>query len=75
MRIIDLPSGVRSIISNEEGILLDRLSASDQGVFKHDLEPREQQVAKELTQRGVLTRIKQSGKLMYKLCEPNIWRI
>lgn len=75
MRIIDLPSGMRCIISNEEALLLDKISDNQGEILKHKLEDREAQVAKELVQRGVLTRVKQDGKLVYKLCDPHIWRI
>jgi hypothetical protein len=75
MRIIELPSGVRHIISNEEALLLDQISAAPGHMFKKDLDERSQQVARDLTQRSVLTRHTQDGKLVYKLCDPNIWRI
>lgn len=75
MRIIELPSGVRHIISNEEALLLDNMKVSQNRMFKKDMDERSQQVARNLTQRSVLTRHTQDGKLVYKLCDPHIWRI
>lgn len=75
MRILELPSGVRCIISNEEAVLLDQIHTSGGQILKRDLDERSQHMAAQLTQRDVLTRVRVSGKLMYKLRDLDIWRI
>lgn len=75
MRILELPSGVRCIISNEEAVLLDQIHTAGGEILKRDLDERSQQVATQLTQRDVLTRARVQGKLMYKLPHTDIWRI
>lgn len=56
-------------------MLLDQVTQSGGSVSKRELDERAQQVATQLAQRGVLTRCRVKGKLIYKLCEPDIWRI
>jgi UDP-N-acetylglucosamine transferase subunit ALG13 len=75
MRIITLSSGTRSLISNEEALLLDLIKNQGGSMYKKHMDERQQQVAVNLTQRSVLTRVRSQGKLMYQLCEPHIWRI
>ncbi len=75
MKVLDLPQGFQIMISNEQSELLDKFQ--DQPlILKRKLNERQQVVASELVNLGVLTRCTQEGKLAY--CKPNmdlVWRI
>lgn len=77
MRELDLLSGMRTFISNEEHLLLDKLRALEgHQILKNALDEREQLVANRLVHKDVLTRIKKDGKLCYVLLDAaSIWRI
>lgn len=75
MRMLDLPQGFQIVISNEQSELLDKFEESHI-ILKRKLTEREQVLANELVNKGVLTRCVQEHKLAY--CKPNIqdvWRI
>jgi ribose 1,5-bisphosphokinase PhnN len=75
MKIIQSNSGFSIIISNEQHQLLDKFQTHEH-ILKRQLTEREQVLASELTQRGVLTRCEVDRKLAYCLPNPNqIWRI
>ncbi len=76
MKIIDLTSGIRTAISNEENLLLEKFKNSQGSLFRSELDEREQMLAVELVKKGVLTRTKLQGKINYNLPNTeNIWRI
>lgn len=76
MKYIHLASGIGTVISNEESILLDQLSKAEGGLARNDLDERQQIVAVNLVKKDVLTRVKRDGTIYYQV--PNtahIWRI
>lgn len=76
MKIIDLTSGLRTAISNEENLLVEKFKTSHGSLFRSELDEREQMLAVELVKKGVLTRTKLQGKINYNLPNTeNIWRI
>ena len=59
-----------NFMSNEEMILLQRVRGSDGICAKQQLDEREQEVARQLCHRGVLTRVMQHGNIYYGYQEP-----
>lgn len=75
MKIIEL-SAWRTPVSNEENLLIDKITSNGGSIRKSKLDEREQVVAKNLVARGVLTRTRQEDKLYYCVDDPeDIWRI
>jgi hypothetical protein len=75
MRVMDLPQGYQIMISNEQSELLDKFEEHEI-ILKRSLSERQQVLASELVNLGVLTRCSHQDKLAY--CKPNIenvWRI
>jgi len=77
LRELDLLSGMRTFISNEEHLLLEKIRSQEgHQMCKRDLDEREQLVANQLVHKDVLTRIKKDGKLCYVLPDADaIWRM
>ena len=76
MKIIDLTSGLRTAISNEENLLLERFKSANGSLLRRELNERERVLAVDLVKKGVLTRTKLQGKIKYNLPNTeNIWRI
>jgi hypothetical protein len=80
MRIHELLNGLRTPLSNEESRLVKKIKnhceEHDEPFFRATLDEREQEVAKNLVSRGVLTRTKKDGKICYKVCSASsVWRI
>lgn len=75
MKILDLPQGFSTVISNEEHELLQKFDQSPH-VLKRNLDHRQQEVARNLSHRGILTRTRVDGKLAYlPPSMDNLWRI
>lgn len=75
MKVLDLPQGYQIMISNEQSELLDKFAEHDV-ILKRSLSERQQVLASELVNLGVLTRCSHQDKLAY--CKPNmdnVWRI
>jgi hypothetical protein len=75
MKMVDLPGGFSTVVSNEEIQLLHLFDQSPT-ILKRKLDERQRELARQLSNRGVLTRTTQDGKLAY--CKPSlahIWRI
>jgi len=75
MKVLDLPQGYQIMISNEQSVLLDKFEEHEI-ILKRSLSERQQVLASELVNLGVLTRCSHQDKLAY--CKPNIenvWRI
>lgn len=67
MRFVEITDGFYSVpISEEEEILLSKMN-EEQRIPKKKLDEREQEIARRLTTRGVLNRIKEEDTLYYTL--------
>ena len=76
MKFVDLSSGIRTIVSNEENLLIQKIREHNNCIQKKSLNERERQVAKELCHKNVLTRTKNDGNIFYVADDShNIWRI
>jgi hypothetical protein len=75
VKIISLPSGVNTIVSNEEQQLIELLQKSKGSMPKRKMDERQQQLAVDLVKRSVLTRAQEDGKIIYSLPPNDIWRI
>jgi hypothetical protein len=76
MKFIDLSSGLRTYVSNEENALIKKIKETDNVALKKDMNEREAQCASDLCKRGVLTRTKVKGKIHYVADDSHdIWRI
>jgi hypothetical protein len=76
MKVWDLLSGVRTWLTNEENILVKNIEHNGGSVLKSMMDERERIVARGLVNKGVLTRRKKSGKLVYALQKADqLWRI
>ena len=75
MKVLHLNQGFQMLISNEQSELLDKFE-EQQVWLKRQLTEREQLLANELVNKGVLTRCQVQNKLAYT--KPNmsqVWRI
>lgn len=63
MKIVEFMGGIQLPITNEESDVLDKFG--DQAVDKSQLTEREQVVANQLVNKGVLYRRNQDGKINY----------
>jgi hypothetical protein len=64
MKIIEFTNGIQLPITNEESDLLNRFT-QDQQVGKSSLTEREQVLANQLVNKGVLLRRNQDGQIKY----------
>ena len=67
MRFIEFTSGLQTFVTKEEQELIETMSKGP--VKKRDLSEREQQVARRLTEKSILTRQKQNDSIYYKVSE------
>lgn len=65
MRFVEFTSGLQTFVTKEEQDLIETMSKGP--VNKRDLTEREQQVARRLTEKSILTRQKQDDSIYYKL--------
>ena len=65
MRFVEFTSGLQTFVTKEEQDLIETMSKGP--VNKRDLREREQQVARRLTEKSILTRQKQDDSIYYKL--------
>jgi hypothetical protein len=71
MKFIEISQGLLQPISNEESLVLERVKGSENSICrKKSLNLREQEVARQLCQRGVLTRLHSQGHIYYGYQEP-----
>lgn len=63
MKIVEFLGGIQLPITNEESDVLDKFG--DQAVDKSQLTEREQVIANQLVNKGVLYRRNQDGKINY----------
>jgi hypothetical protein len=73
MRFIEILGGLQAPVSNEEDALVSKI-IQEQSMPKQNLDEREQEVARKLTSRGILKRIKIDGATHYKVnLLDNVW--
>jgi hypothetical protein len=65
MRFVEFTSGLQTFVTKEEQELIETMSKGP--VKKRDLTEREQQVARRLTEKSILTRQKHDDSIYYKL--------
>lgn len=63
MRYIEITSGIKIPLFGEERSLLDKLTKST--VASADLSEREQEVARKMTSRDILCRVRRDGKTFF----------
>lgn len=66
MKIIEIMGGLQLPITNEEVDLLNKFDTKDSIVGKNSLTEREQMLANQLVNKGVLIRKNQDGKINYR---------
>lgn len=65
MKIVELTNNILQPITNEESELLTKFS-DNSVIHKNQLTEREQLLANQLTNKNILLRINEAGKLYYK---------
>lgn len=65
MKFIEFAGSVLQPVSNEENVLLEKVKEFQNPLPKENLNEREQQLAKQLVNRGILTRIRRQDKLYF----------
>jgi len=65
MKIVELINNIQLPINNEEATLLERF-VGDTPIAKSHLDEREQVLANQLTNKDVLLRTNENGKIYYK---------
>lgn len=63
MRIVEVQGGIPVVVNNREYDLAMRCS---EGVRKENLNEREQYIAKQLTSKGVLVRLRDDKGIIYR---------
>jgi hypothetical protein len=75
MRYYEIASGIRIPVSSEEQELLDRITKKGFFCKKDFSDERDEEVARLMLSRGVLSQIKKNDELCYKPNSVNdIWR-
>lgn len=75
MKMFDLSAGFQTLVSNEEHDLIQKIMESGH-MLKRQMTEREQQVAKGLINKMVLTRTHMHNKIAYQLCSAqDNWRM
>lgn len=65
MKFIEVRGGFLQPVSNEENIILERVKGYDGPIPKAVLDDREQELARNLVNRGLLTRFVHEGILCF----------
>lgn len=66
MKIVEFTNGLQLPITNEEADMLGKFDDTEQIVLKNSLSDREQVIANQLVNKGVLVRRNQDGKIQYR---------
>ena len=75
MKFIEIAGGLLQPVSNEENIIVERVKNADDPVKKTLLSEREQEVARNLVHRGILTRISENNEIYFIINDlRDIWR-
>ena len=74
MKFIEIRGGLLQPVSNEENILIEKVRGYDSPLPRSQLDAREQEVARMLVSRGLLTRIRVEDKLCFTVNDlDEIW--
>ena len=66
MRYVEFRTGLQTYVSGEEQDLIETINEKGR-VLKRDLTEREQEVARRLAEKSILTRQKTNEKIYYKV--------
>ena len=66
MRYVEFKTGLQTFVSGEEQDLIETINEKGR-VLKRDLTEREQEVARRLAEKSILTRQKTNEKIYYKV--------
>lgn len=66
MRVVEFMGGIQLPITNEESDVLNKFNSSDTEINKQSLTEREQVIANQLVNKGVLVRKNQNGQIQYR---------
>ena len=66
MRYVEFRTGLQTFVSGEEQDLIETINEKGR-VLKRDLTEREQEVARRLAEKSILTRQKTNEKIYYKV--------
>lgn len=74
MKFIEIKGGWLQPVSNEENVLMERVKGAGSPLKKSQLSEREQEVARNLVSRGLLTRLRIDDKLCFVVNDiEDIW--
>jgi hypothetical protein len=75
MRFVEIQGNLLAPISNEEEIVLEKVSSTVDPYPKSKLDEREQELARQLVTRGILDRIRVDNCVCFVHNEPSdVWR-
>lgn len=67
MKFLEISNGILQPVNNEELIVLQRIRGSHNGLCeKKSLTLREKEIARQLCNRGIITRIQNQGNIYYR---------
>jgi len=74
MKFIEIKGGWLQPVSNEENVLMERVKGASSPLPKSQLSEREQELARNLVSRGLLTRLRIDNKLCFTVNDlEDIW--
>lgn len=74
MKFIEVAGGLLQPVSNEENIIIEQVRGNNGPLPKSVLDHREKEIARNLVNRGLLTRITLEGKLYFVVNDlEDIW--
>jgi hypothetical protein len=65
MKFIEIAGNLQIGITNEELVLLEKVKGAVTHIFKHQLDEREQEVARRMVHRGILVRSMYEGNICF----------
>ena len=75
MRFVEIQGNLLAPVSNEEEIVLEKVSSTADPYPKSKLDEREQQLARQLVNRGIIDRIRVDGRVCFVHNKPSdVWR-
>ena len=66
MRFVEVAGNIITVVSNEELILCEKIRSNIEPFFKAKLDEREQELARQLVNRGVLLRRSKDDRVVFK---------
>lgn len=65
MKFVEIAGSFLQPLSNEENVLLEKVKENKEPLPKEKLDEREQELARQLVSRGILTRLRLHNKLYF----------